>query len=359
MSLSVDIRHSFGEFSLDVTFEAPSGVTALFGRSGAGKSAIIRILAGLLRPDFAVIRLGDRILQDSRSGLWLPPEKRRLGVVFQDSRLFPHMSVARNLTYGFRNRDCTLPTNPEDVVHLLDLRPLLERGVATLSGGEQQRVAIGRMLLSAPEAILADEPLAALDAGRKADILGYFERLRDHFGLPMLYVSHAPTEVARLAGHVVAVERGRVAKTGAPSEILGDPHLRPDGIRLAGSVVKTRVRAHHGDGLTELSLEDQSLFLPTVAHEPGTELRVFVAAQDITIALDHPVQTSALNILGATITEIEPGHGPGALVHLKIGTETLIARITKRSLATLALAPGQRVYAMLKAVSIPQDGSFL
>jgi len=231
--LRIAVRHAFETFTLDVDFEAPPGITVLFGRSGSGKTTIINAVAGLLMPDAGRITVGDLTLLDTARGVRLPPHHRRLGYIFQEGRLFPHLTVRQNLKYGAWFAPKGAPR--EDigrVVELLGIGHLLERRPGALSGGEKQRVSIGRAVLSAPRLILADEPLAALDDARKAEILPYFERLRDEVSVPILYVSHAASEVARLATNVVGLDAGRVIRQGSAAEVLGD---RPAGLGDARS----------------------------------------------------------------------------------------------------------------------------
>lgn len=240
--LEVSVRHSFGEFTLNASFSAPPGVTVLFGRSGSGKTTIVNAVAGLLMPDVGRIASGDWTLLDTERGIRLKPHRRRLGYIFQEGRLFPHLTVRRNLVYGtsFAPKDASR-ADMGRVVELLGIGRLLDRRPGALSGGEKQRVAIGRALLSAPRLILADEPLAALDDERKAEILPYFERLRDEVNIPILYVSHSASEVARLATTVVALDGGRVATQGQAAEVLGDPAVLPVGAREAGAVLQATV----------------------------------------------------------------------------------------------------------------------
>ncbi|MGR3375188.1 molybdenum ABC transporter ATP-binding protein [Salipiger abyssi] len=357
MSLDVAIRHSFGTFSLDIAFEAPPGLTVLFGRSGSGKTTIINAVAGLFRPYAGRIAIGERTLFDSAQRIWLPPHKRRLGYIFQDARLFPHLTVRQNLLYGRWFAPKSGPQEPLDnVVEMLGIGPLLARRPGGLSGGERQRVAIGRALLANPRLILADEPLAALDEARKAEILPYFERLRDETSVPILYVSHAPAEVARLATSVVALQNGTVARQGPATEVLGDPSVTPLGAGAAGAVLEARVAAHHPDGLSELTAGDLRLLVPHVERAPGTPLRVHVEAQDVMLATRRPEGISALNVLPATVTALRLGEGPGALVQLDAGGNVVLSRVTRRSVAALDLREGQQLYAVLKAVSVAKDG---
>src|SRR6056297_4206243 len=268
--LEVALRHTIGAFSLDAHFRAPAGVTVLFGRSGSGKTTIINAVAGLLMPDEGRIAAEDRVLLDTAQRIRLRPHRRRLGYIFQEGRLFPHLTVRQNLGYGawFAPRGAARE-DMSRVVELLGIGPLLDRRPGALSGGEKQRVAIGRALLSAPRLILADEPLAALDEARKAEILPYFERLRDEVAVPILYVTHSAAEVARLATTVVVLEEGRVMRQGRAEEVLGDPAVQPLGPRRAGAILSVTVAAHHPDGLTELGAGGERLFLPSVDRHLG------------------------------------------------------------------------------------------
>ncbi|TVQ54656.1 MAG: molybdenum ABC transporter ATP-binding protein [Rhodobacteraceae bacterium] len=356
MTLRLSVRHRFPGFSLDVDVTAPKGVTVLFGPSGSGKTTLINAVAGLLRPDAGRIAAGDWVLLDTEARRCLPPHRRRIGYVFQEGRLFPHMTVRRNLLYGrwFAPRDAE-PESVERVVEMLGIGHLLSRRPGALSGGEKQRVAIGRALLAAPRLILADEPLAALDEARKAEILPYFERLRDAVSAPILYVSHSSAEVARLATTVIALRDGRVAAVGPPAQVLGDAGAV--GAREVASLLTARVVAHHDDGLSELAAAGGALFLPRVAGPPGASIRVRIAASDVILARAAPTGLSALNILRGVIDEVREGQGPGALVALALGgSERLTARVTRRAVAALGLEPGQTCHAILKSVAVaPAD----
>jgi molybdate transport system ATP-binding protein len=353
----VALRHRFQGFDLDVAFDAPQGVTALFGRSGSGKTTVVNAVAGLLRPDAGRIALAGATLFDSAQRVDVPRRKRRIGYVFQEGRLFPHMTVRRNLLYGRRLAGLGEDAEVERVVAMLGIGALLDRRPAGLSGGEKQRVAIGRALLSAPRALLMDEPLAALDEARKAEILPYLERLRDETRIPILYVSHSVPEVARLATTVVALDAGRVARAGPAAEILSDPAATPVlGVREVGSVLTATVVAHAADGLTELAVSAGRLWLPRVTAAPGVRVRVRVSAQEVILARTRPEGLSALNILPATIAAVRIGEGPGAVVQLRAGADVLLARVTRRSLEALGLAPGMDCWAVMKALSVaPRD----
>ena len=354
MSLTVDITQPLAGFPLKVAFEAPTGVTALFGRSGAGKTTVVNAVAGLMKPQQGHIALSGQVLFDAKARIHLPTHRRRLGYVFQDGRLFPHLSVRQNLLYGhrFAPRGATGPTLTE-VTDLLGLSHMLDRRPGALSGGEKQRVAIGRALLSWPRMLLMDEPLAALDAARKEEILPYLERLRDQAGLPILYVSHSVAEVARLATSVVVLEAGQVVRAGPAEQVLSDPALvHQIGLRDAGAVLPAQVIAHHDDGLSELQVSGGRLHLPRLDLAPGARTRVRILAQDVMLAIEPPRGVSALNILQGTVTALRAGGGPGVVVQIRCGDDLLLARITQRSAQALALAPGLPVHAVIKTVSI-------
>lgn len=356
MTLSVRLKHAFSGFSLDVAFEAPAGVTALFGRSGSGKTSVINAVAGLLRPDQGRVALDDLLLFDTTMRRHLPLHRRRLGYVFQEGRLFPHLSVRQNLLYGRWFAPAHDGVSLDRVIDMLGIAPLLMRRPGALSGGEKQRVAIGRALLSNPRLLLMDEPLAALDEARKAEILPYLERLRDQTDIPMLYVSHSMAEVARLATTLVVLEAGRVVRAGPASALLADPALAPAlGLREAGAVIEARIAAQEADGLTRLDTSAGPLLLPRIAAALGTRLRVRIHAQDVILSRNRPEGLSALNILPAVVADLRIGDGPGALVQLRAGTDLLLARITRRSAKTLDLSPGVSVFAILKSVAVAQQ----
>lgn len=355
MTLALLVRHRFPGFELDVDVTAPPGVTVLFGPSGSGKTTMVNAVAGLLRPDIGRIAADGWVLLDTEARRFLPPHRRRIGYVFQEGRLFPHLSVRQNLLYGrwFAPRGAHRESLGR-VVEMLGIGHLLPRRPGALSGGEKQRVAIGRALLAAPKLILADEPLASLDEARKAEILPYFERLRDEVSVPILYVSHSSAEVARLATTVIALREGRVAAVGPPSQVLSD--VAAVGVRDVASVLRARVVAHHSDGLSELATAAGTLYLPLVAEAPGTTIRVRIAANEVILSREAPTGLSALNILRGTIYGIQPGKGPAARVVLAVGDEQIIARITLRSVAALGLEPGQICHAILKCVAVaPED----
>ncbi|WP_066701709.1 molybdenum ABC transporter ATP-binding protein [Celeribacter ethanolicus] len=350
--LSVDLHHAFAGFTLDARFEAPPGLTVLFGASGSGKTTVINAVAGLLMPDRGRIAAGDWVLLDTERKLRLKPHQRRLGYIFQDARLFPHLTVKQNLNYGawFAPKDAPREDMGQ-VVDLLGIGPLLDRRPGALSGGEKQRVAIGRALLSAPKLILADEPLSALDETRKAEILPYFERLRDEVAVPILYVSHSASEVARLATTVVVMEGGKVVRQGAAAEVLGDPDVLPMGAREAGAVLTVSVKRHHADGLTELDAGGAPLFLPHIAQAPGQKVRVRIAAHDVILSRSRPEGLSALNILSGVVHQMQPHEG-AVIVAIDTQAGRVLARITGRSAQALDLAPGVAIHAIVKTVAV-------
>ena len=357
MTLQVNIRHAWPGFSMDVAFEAPAGVTALFGRSGTGKTSVVRAVAGLFRPDQGVIRNAEETLYDSGADVDIAPERRRMGYVFQDARLFPHLNVQDNLLFGARFAPGGIDRSDMGrVADLLGIDHLLTRQPRALSGGETARVALGRALLTRPRMLLMDEPLAALDEERKQEILPYLERLRDEAALPVLYVSHAMSEIARLADTLVILRNGQVARAGPAAEVLSDPSAVPVlGVREAGAVLQARVENHPNDGITRLSVSGGALQLPGIDAPVGSTVRVRVLAQDVIVALKLPAQISALNVLPATIADVRTGGGPGAAVALQIGADRLLARVTGRSVAELGLAPGLQCFAIIKATTVARS----
>jgi molybdate transport system ATP-binding protein len=350
--IEIDLRHHLENFALDVTFKSEGGVVALFGPSGAGKTTIVNAIAGLIRPDEGRIVVNDRVLFDSAKGAFVKPHRRRVGYVFQDPRLFPHMTVLENLRYGQQG------DTSNDFIELLGLAHLLNRYPRNLSGGEAQRVAIGRALFANPEILLMDEPLAALDAARKAEILPYLAKIRDTTKVPIFYVSHAMSEVAQLANDIVLIKDGKVARHGPIGDILSDPNAVPDlGIQEAGAVILAILsEKDSGDGLSKLATTSGDLYLPKIDQPEGTTIRVRIQASDIILAKTRPTGLSALNILPVEISSVHEGQGPGVAIGLTSGTDKLIARITRRSQNSLALVAGTHCYAIIKSVSIaPSD----
>ncbi len=354
--LEMDVSARQGDFALELKFACETtGIVAIFGRSGAGKTSLVNMLAGLLRPARGRIAVNGGVVFDSSQGIDLPPERRRLGYVFQEGRLFPHLSVRRNLTYGYaRAPAAERHIGFDQVVDLLGLEALLGRRPGDLSGGEKQRVALGRALLANPRLLLMDEPLAALDQPRKEEVLPFIERLRDTLAIPIVYVTHSMPEIVRLADSLVLVSDGRVEAQGSLEDLTSRLDLRPlTGRYEAGAVVRARVARHDESfGLSELSFGDAVLRVPRVEAAVGTELRLRVRARDVALAREAPRDVSILNILPCRVRDIGTEEGAQVDLRLDAGGAPLWARITRRSLAELGLTPGARVFALIKAVAI-------
>lgn len=352
--LEFDARCRLGSFALDASFAAGRGVTALFGRSGAGKSTVLNMIAGLSRPASGRIVVDERTLYDGAAGIDLPAHARRVGYVFQEGRLLPHLTVRQNLLYGrfFSRRQASLGF--DSAIELLGLAHLLGRRPGALSGGEKQRVAIGRALLASPELLLLDEPLASLDAPRKAEILYYVERLRDEVGIPIVYVSHSLEEVVRLADTMVLLSEGRVLGAGPVREMTARAELRPYlGRHEGGAVIEARVAAQDLEsGLARLEFSGGALEIPDVEALAGERVRVRIRARDVSLALSPPSAISIRNVLAGTVLALRPEEGPSLDVELDLGGTPLIARITRKSARELGVHPGLRVYALIKSVSI-------
>ncbi|RWX80923.1 molybdenum ABC transporter ATP-binding protein [Neorhizobium lilium] len=349
-ALVVEVRQRLGSFVLDAAFTAESGVTALFGRSGSGKTSLIRVIAGLARPSAGRVSIGDDVLLDTECGVFIPKHKRRFGYVFQEARLLPHLSVRQNLRYGrWFARQAAPADEFERVVEMLGIGSLLDRRPEKLSGGEKQRVAIGRALLSAPRLLLMDEPLAALDEERKAEILPYLERLRDESLVPIVYVSHSVAEVARLADRVVVLTNGRVEAIGTPADIFSHTSDRRDaGAVLMGRVTNIDV-AHR---LVTVGLSRGDIIVPNANVELGREVRLHVPERDVLLATQRPLGISALNILEGRIVAIEPEAEGAVRIRVQCGEDVILARITALSVERLALQLGMPVFAIIKTVAL-------
>jgi molybdate transport system ATP-binding protein len=355
MSLLIDIRHRLGAFDLAARFESHGRLTALFGRSGAGKTSLINIIAGLIRPDYGRVVVNGDTLLDTERGFVVPKHKRRVGYVFQEARLFPHLTVRQNLLYGrwFAPR-AERRERLDHVVDLLDVGPLLQRRPGQLSGGEKQRVAIGRALLASPRLLLMDEPLASLDEGRKAEILPYLERLRDDVQVPIVYVSHSVPEVARLATTMVLLSDGKVVATGDVAEVMGRIDLFPlTGRYEAGAVLEMLIAGHDAEyELTVLHSPAGELRVPRIDLPVGAPLRVHVRARDVMIGLSAPADLSALNVLAGRVAEIGPVSGPIVDVRLDLNGDALLARVTRLTIDRLGLQPGRPVFAIIKSIAL-------
>ena len=353
--LSVNITKAFGSFRLETQFEVEEGsITAIFGKSGAGKTSTINAIAGLTRPDVGVIQIGNTTLFDQNLRINLPIYKRQIGYVFQDDRLFPHMTVRNNLIYGTsKNRDVANSLNLTDITGLLELAPLLERRPRTLSGGEKQRVAIGRALLSNPKLLLMDEPLASIDVQHRFEILPFIQRVREKTGITIIYVTHALEEVIFIADQIILLSEGQVTAQGTVEEIMSRLDLHPMTSRFdAGAVISATYSGYDREfDLGELSFDGGTLRIAGLNAEIGIHLRAHIRARDVSLMLDKPKDTSVLNVFKGELIEIRHEDGPQLDLLINIGTP-LIARITRKSLNDLNLDIGSKVYAMIKAVAI-------
>jgi molybdate transport system ATP-binding protein len=361
MMLRVDVTKVIAGFSLAANFTSDGPVTALFGRSGAGKTTLVNLIAGLVRADHGTISVGDVTLLDTAKGIDVPPHKRGVGYVFQEGRLFPHLSVKGNLTYGQRfGRGREGGASLPEIATLLDIEPLLNRRPADLSGGEKQRVAIGRALLARPRLLLMDEPLASLDQNLKGEILPYIERLRDEMELPIIYVSHAVEEVARLSDTLVLLDAGKVIATGTVNDVFGRLDLRAyTGAFEASVVLHARIVAHDETaGITLVDHPAGQLSVGRLLGVIGSTARLRIRARDVALATGEPGNLSIRNRLNATIAEIGVREGQAVEVKLDAGGEPLIARITPAAAEALALKVGQPVVALIKQTAFDRLDDF-
>lgn len=354
MSFSITLNHRFPSVRMDIAFQVPSpGVTVLFGPSGAGKSTIINAAAGLLRPDTCRIEVDGTILADTASDTWIPPERRRVGLVFQDSRLFPHMSVATNLRFGMR-RVAPGSIHFDEVVDLLGIGPLLNRRPHTLSGGERQRVAIGRALLAQPHLLLMDEPLASLDSARKAEILPYLTRLKTALRLPILYVTHALDEAVQLADSMVLVEAGRVVAFGAVSDVAARADLPLARRDDAGALLLCQVKENDAHrALTRLEGGGATFWVPLLDLPVGAGCRMRIPAREVILAGQPPEAISLHNIVPGTVRQIagDPLRR-SVIVEIALPNGGLLSRVTPDAVVHLGLSAGAPVLALIKSTSI-------
>jgi len=360
VSLSVAVRHRLGALNLDVVFEARGRLTALYGPSGSGKTSVINVIAGLLAADEARVTVDGHVLTDSVRGISAPVHRRRIGYVFQDARLFPHLTVENNIAYGrwFAPKNERY-VDPAQVVDLLGLGALLRRRPGDLSGGERQRVAIGRALNASPRLLLMDEPLASLDDARKAEVLPYIERLRDELQIPIVYVSHALPEVVRLATDMVVLADGKSVAAGPAREVLRQLDLlQPAPRGEAGASVLDLTVAGYDEAfdMTALACAAGEAHIPGRHGAPGTPVRILVRARDAMIATRRPEQVSALNVFTGVIASVTPIDAAAVAVTLDCPGASILARVTRKSAAALGLAPGKPAYALVKAVSLGATG---
>jgi molybdate transport system ATP-binding protein len=356
--IRVDVALKLGAFDLEVSFENELGITALFGRSGSGKSLTINLIAGLARPDRGRVVLEGRTLVDTQTGVFVPKHRRRVGLVFQDAQLFPHLSVKQNLLFGrwFAPQEDPIIAF-DSVIDALGIGRLLDRRPARLSGGEKQRVAIGRALLSSPKILLMDEPLVSLDDERKLEILLLVETLRDEFHVPIVYVSHSVEEVARLAARVVVLDNGHVAAIGSPEEVLGTTPNYPGESRFERSSVIAGRLSHVDEayGLTEISHPAGAIWLAGRAGPIGRDVRVVIRATDVTLATARPHDLSVRTVLGGAVASIETADGPLAAVVIRLnGDGQLVALATRKAVDELGLRLGDQVFALVKTVALDE-----
>jgi molybdate transport system ATP-binding protein len=353
--LRVEVKKRRGAFALDARFDLPTpGVAALFGRSGCGKSTLVNVIAGLLGADTGRVVLDDDVLFDTERRINIAPEHRRIGYVFQDARLFPHLRVAANLAYGERRAPPPHYVSLDTVAGLLDLGPLMGRRTHQLSGGERQRVAIGRALLSQPRLLLLDEPLASLDAARRDEVLPYLETLRDQLSLPMVYVSHNFDEVWRLASYVVLMEAGKSVAQGGVGEMSLHPGVRSIiGTEAVGAIVDGTVQGIDAAmGLMSVRVGNCELKVQSTGAVVGAKLRVQLLARDLIVATQPPQHLSVRNVLAGVVAAVTGDDAHSDLVHVDIGGTRIIARVTKAATSELGIGPGLSVWALVKAVSL-------
>jgi molybdate transport system ATP-binding protein len=353
--LQVAAQKRRGTFELDAQFELPTpGVVALFGRSGCGKSTLVNVIAGLLEADSGWVALDDAVLLDTALRIDVPPERRRIGYVFQDARLFPHLSVAANLRYGQRRAQVPSFVGIDLVADLLDLGALMSRRTHQLSGGERQRVAIGRALLSQPSLLLLDEPLASLDASRREEVLPYLETLRDQLSIPMVYVSHHFDEVLRLATYLVLMESGKTIAQGNLNEMSLNPGVRAIiGADAVGAIVEgTVIGRDPASGLLRVQVGHGELKVHLGKAANGAKLRVQLLARDLIVATQAPQHLSVRNSLSGVVTAVTSDDEDSDLIGIDIGGTIIMARVTKAATRELGLAPGLPVWALVKTVSL-------
>jgi molybdate transport system ATP-binding protein len=355
MMLQVIVKKRRGAFTLDAQFELPTpGVVALFGRSGCGKTTLVNVIAGLLDADAGRVALDDTILLDTTLRIDVPPERRRIGYVFQDGRLFPHLSVAANLRYALKRAVGASFVTLDRVADLLDLSSLMDRRIHELSGGERQRVAIGRALLSQPSLLLLDEPLASLDASRREEVLPYLENLRDQLAIPMVYVSHDFDEVLRLATHLVLIESGKSTAQGN----LGDMSLNSAvraiiGADAVGAIVDgTVLGVDASSGLTRVQVGRGELKIHCSPTAAGAKMRVQLLARDLIVATHPAEHLSVRNSLPGIVTGITDDVDDSDLVAIDVGGTVIMARITKAATRELRLELGSNVWALVKTASL-------
>jgi molybdate transport system ATP-binding protein len=350
MTLTFEARAE-GPIPLDLGFSVAAGeMLALVGPSGAGKSTILRTIAGLWRPARARVVAGEVAWLDTVAGIDLPAHRRAAGVVFQSYALFPHMTAAGNVMAAMARPD---RVEAERLLARLNLGGVRDRRPAQLSGGQQQRVALARALARQPKVLLLDEPFSAVDRPTRERLHAELVALRRHLDMPVILVTHDLTEAQTLADTMVVIEGGRLVRAGATADVMADPAAaRVMGVRELGSVLAARIERHEADGLSRLATAAGPIWLPRLDGPPGARVRVRVLAHDVILARARPEGISVQNVLPARVAQIVPGDGPGLVVHLTVGGEEILARVTRRAAETMALVPGEEVFAILNALAI-------
>lgn len=353
MTIEARFKIDRQDFTLDVDFKIPSkGVTALFGPSGCGKTTLLRAIAGLEKSDRGFLKIGELLWQDDKH--FVAPHKRSLGYVFQEASLFEHLNVKQNLEYGVKRIPASERKVPlEKAIELLDIGSLLNRNTKQLSGGERQRIAIARALAMSPKILLMDEPLAALDLRRKQEIMPYLQLLHDELEIPIIYVSHSLGEVARLADHIILLDKGRISANGSITEIFSRLDLPlAQGDKAAALITATVVDHDNEFGLTTLDFSGGHFTVANKNLKLGDTVRLRVVARDVSLTLNHQTDTSILNIFPVIIEELIPEGDTQIMVKLLAGETSMLSRITRKSASLLNLEVGKKVYAQAKSVAL-------
>lgn len=339
---------------LDVAFRVePGELLALVGHSGSGKTTLLRSIAGLWHPETARISVDGEIWLDTVARVDLPTHRRRVGIVFQNYALFPHMTAAQNVMAAMDRPD---RKEAERILDLVNLHGLADRKPAQLSGGQQQRVAVARALARRPQALLLDEPFSAVDRATREKLYGEIIDLRRHLAMPVILVTHDMNEAQLLADRMAVMEKGRILREGLTADVMADPEaLRALGIREVAAMLPAVVAEHLPNGLTRLDVATGALFLPGIASPPGTRLRVRIIAHEVILSKLRPEGLSAQNIIAGRIAQIVEGKGPAVTVHITIGEDEILARITRRAAEQMGLQPGEPIHAILKSMSVARD----
>lgn len=352
IDLRYDLRRT--DFALDVDVSVPMhGITGVFGSSGAGKTSLLRCIAGLEAAAAGWLCVGGELWEDSAQMLRLPAHARRIGYVFQEPRLFSHLDVQGNIDYGRRRSTQRQTDKRDDIIAMLGLTGLLGRHTDTLSGGEAQRVAIARALLREPRLLLMDEPLASLDPARKDEILPYLDRLHATVKLPIVYVSHNIDEICRLCDQLVVMDAGRVVADGLLNDVLVGADAGPLRGDDAGAVIMGRIKHYDSDyDLTEVAIDGAALLAAGQHGDVATPVRLRIRAGDVSLCRERPEATTILNVVDVCVETIDVGDGPSCLLQLRLGDNRILARVTRKSLDSLSIKSGDHLFAQIKAVSV-------